>query len=190
MNVVQRQQWTIASFLAWEERQERPWEFDGFQPVAMNGGTFWHDDISANLRSALKSRLVGRPCRPLGPNVKIRSAHSVRYPDCVVTCTRQPGTSTIVEAPVVVFEVLSPSTSRTDRIDKAREYLEIASIMRYLILEQDSVAATAYQRDSGAWRATTLTKDDALALPEIGISFPLAECYAGIEFDSAADGAT
>ena len=62
---------TLAQFLAWEERQELRYEFDGFAPVAMTGGTFAHDRITFNLHKALDARLAGKPCRPCGPNVKI-----------------------------------------------------------------------------------------------------------------------
>ncbi len=182
MSVALRQPMTVAEFLAWEERQALRFEFDGEQPVAMTGGTLNHDEITFNLRKALDARLGRGPCRPFGPNVKLVVDGKVRYPDAVVTCTPQSGRGSIVEAPVVVFEVLSASTSRTDRIAKAREYHATASIQRYVILEQDAVAATVMERQGAAWQTAILTGEDALAMPELGISFPLAECYAGIAF--------
>ena len=172
---------TLAEFLDWEERQELRYEFDGFQPVAMTGGTLRHDDITGNLRSALRSRLRGGPCRPFGPNVKILAAGRVRYPDVAVTCTPQRPDATIAEAPVVVFEIVSASSSRTDRIEKSREYLAVETIRRYVILEQDSVAATVLERHGAVWQSTTLTAEDTLHLPELGISLPIAECYEGVE---------
>ncbi len=57
---------TVAELLAWEEPQELRWEFDGFAPVAMTGGTVAHDVIQVNLLSALNSRLRGTPCRAHG----------------------------------------------------------------------------------------------------------------------------
>ena len=54
--------------------------------------------------------------------------------------------TTVIRDPVVVFEVLSESTSRTDRIEKLREYGATPSIQRYIILEQDTIAATVYVR--------------------------------------------
>ncbi len=179
---------TLPEFLAWEERQELRYEFDGERPVAMTGGTLNHDDIGANLRAALKSRLAGGGCRPFGPNVKIVVAGHIRYPDVVVTCTPQVGGNTILEAPVIVFEVLSASTSRTDRTDKADEYFATDSIQRYVMLEQDSITATVLERQGNAWRYVIARGDDMLALPEIGVGFPLAECYAGIEFAPEPEG--
>ena len=65
---------TLAEFLAWEERQESRYEFDGFAPVAMTGGTIAHDRITFNLQRSLDTRLAGSRCRSFGPNVKILTA--------------------------------------------------------------------------------------------------------------------
>ena len=67
MNVALRKPMTVAEFLAWESRQELRFEFDGFQPVAMTGGTITHDRITFNLRKALDARLAGKPCMRTAP---------------------------------------------------------------------------------------------------------------------------
>lgn len=137
---------TLAQFLAWEEEQELRYEFDGFQPVGMTGGTARHGIIRRALFTALANRLHGRPCEPWGPDEKIEVAGRVRYPDVFVSCTRPEPKATIIPEPVVVFEIISPGTSRTDRIQKVQEYQATASIRRYVILEQDSVGATVFAR--------------------------------------------
>ena len=118
MNVALRKPMTAAEFLAWEERQELKWEFDGFQPVAMTGGTFAHTRIQGNLITALNNRLRGRPCRPCGPDMKVETGGKYRYPDALVTCSPMPPDATVAADPVVIFEVLSKSTSRDDRTVK------------------------------------------------------------------------
>ena len=138
MNVVLRKPMTLEAFLAWEERQELRYEFDGFQPVAMTGGTFTHAAIQRNLIMALGNRLRGKPCQALGSELKIAVAGSIRYPDGFVVCTPVARDATVVTDPVVVFEVLSPSTSTTDSIVKNQEYRDTASIQRYIMLEQDT----------------------------------------------------
>ena len=182
MNVALRRTMSVSEFLAWEERQERRYEFDGFRPVAMTGGTYEHDEITANLRQALKGRLAGKPCRPCGPNVKILAGRSVRYPDVLVTCSPIPRGATVIDDPVVVFEVVSKDNERTDRIDKLRDYGDTRSIRRYVILEQTSIGASVFARRGEDWIATVLAEGDVLQLPELGIELPLAECYAGLEF--------
>jgi Uma2 family endonuclease len=182
MTVAQRQSMSLEQFLVWEERQERPFEFDGFQPVAMTGGTFAHDRITFNVQKALDARLTTGPCKPCGPNVKILVAGRVRYPDAVVTCKPVAPNATVVNDPVIVFEVISDDTARTDRIEKLREYQATPSIRRYVILEQKSIGATVFAREENFWSALPLAEGDTLDLPEIDASIPLAEFYAGLEF--------
>jgi Uma2 family endonuclease len=174
---------TLAEFLDWEERQELRYEFDGFQPVAMTGGTASHELIGNRLRTLLTNGLDGKPCRVWGPTSKIEVQGRIRYPDAHVNCTRVAPGETIIPEPVVVFEVASPSTSRTDRIEKLREYQATPSIQRYVILEQDSVAATVFVQHGNNWLASVLTDDDVLAMPEIQISLRLAEIYVDVELE-------
>src|SRR5689334_17262704 len=111
MSIALQKPMTLVEFLDWEERQELRYEFDGFQPLAMTGGTLRHEAIGGTLRSLLHQRLRGNPCRPWGPNSKIEVQGRIRYPDASVNCTHGRPGDTIVPAPVVVFEILSPSTS-------------------------------------------------------------------------------
>lgn len=181
MNVALRKSMSLADFLVWEERQELRYEFDGFQPVAMTGGTVGHDQITFNLRRVLESRLAGKPCRPCGPNVKIIAAGRVRYPDVLVTCSPVTNDATIIDHPVVVFEVVSQDNQRADRIEKVQDYRATPSIQRYLILEQKFIGATVFLRKGDDWIATALAEGDTLQLPEIGIELPLDECYTGLD---------
>ncbi len=178
---------TLAEFLAWEERQERPYEFDGFQPVAMTGGTTEHALVQANVIMAVGNRLRGGTCRVLGSHLKIQAAGSIRYPDAFVVCSHAPRGTLIVTDPVVVFEVLSPSTSYIDRIEKNRAYRLTPSIKRYVILEQTRQAATVYARSGDDWVADVLIGDVELSMPEVGIVVPLAELYEGVSFPSDPD---
>ena len=172
---------TVADFLAWEEAQELRWEFDGLAPVAMTGGTVAHEIIQLNLVAALNSRLRGTPCRAYGSNLKIRVADRIRYPDAFVACTPADPRATVVDDPVVVFEVLSPSTARTDRVEKMHEYWETPSIRRYALIEQDAVSAMSFARGDGSWSGRVLWPGSVLALPEIGVELPLDELYEGLD---------
>ena len=183
MSVALQKGMTLAELLDWEERQELRYEFDGFQPSAMTGETLRHEAIGYRLRTLLFMRLEGKPCRPWGPTTKIEVQGHIRYPDAYVNCTRGSPRATIVPEPVVVFEVLSPSTSRTDRIEKLREYQATPSIQRYVILEQDSIAALVFSRHGDDWTGTALTEADSLRMPEIGTELGLAEIYADVDFD-------
>ena len=177
---------SIAEFLAWEDRQELRWEFDGFQPVAMTGGTVAHETIGGNILVAVQTRLAGQRCRAFGANLKIEVAGRIRYPDAFVTCTPAQPRSTVITDPVVVFEVLSESTSRTDRIEKLREYAATPSTRRYVILEQDAIAAMMFVRKGTDLVAEALTADDILRMPEIDIEVPMAEFYTGLNLNDEA----
>lgn len=190
MNAPLRKAWTQDEFFSWAERQEAPYEFDGFQPVAMTGGNAGHSRIARNLSFALRSRLRGGPCEPLGPDAGLETINkAVRYPDALVTCSKVANDAKTIPGVVVVFEVLSPSSGRIDRILKVREYAAVPSIRRYVILESTGVGITVLDRSSPdeTWRTAVLTADDVLHMPEIGIEIPVAEIYDGIEFDASAD---
>ena len=184
MNLAVRKPMTLAEFLAWEERQDLRYEFDGFQPEAMTGGTVGHAAIQANLAIALGGRLRGKPCRFYGSDLKIQVADDhIRYPDGMVVCSDVDQRAKVIQDPVVIFEVLSPSTAGKDRIVKAREYQATPSVQRYVMLEQDRIGATVHGRAADGWSVVVLKEDDTLALPEIGLSIPLAEFYEGLTFE-------
>jgi len=188
MNIAMRKPMTLAEFLDWEERQELRHEFDGARVFSMTGGTAAHSLIQTNLAVAVGGRLRGKPCRFYNNDLKFLTAEStVRYPDGQVVCAPVDPKAKWVENPTVVFEVLSPSTTKIDRIDKAREYEATPSVQHYVMLEQGAAAAVVYNRIGDAWTHAILPESAVLALPVIGLEFPLAELYEGLNFDAAGD---
>lgn len=176
-------------FLIWAEGQEGRYEFDGFAPVAMVGGTNNHGIITGNINGQLYLRLRGTPCRPMtadGGGVAT-VGNAVRYPDATVTCSRPVGTERLLPDPVVVFEVLSRSSKRIDLVEKPIEYRAVASIRRYVIIEQVRAEVRGYVRlDNGDWtQVPPLYAGATLDLPEIGIVLPLAEIYEDVTFGKA-----
>ena len=182
MSVALKTPMTLEEFLDWESRQEFKYEFDGFQPVGMVGVTAAHSAIQRNLLGLLFNLLRGQRCQAHGSELKIRVAGHIRYPDAFIICSPLLPSATAVDDPVVVFEILSPGTSYTDRIEKNREYRATLSIQRYVILEQSRAAATVYTRAGTEWLADVLVAEGELVMPEVGISVPLAEIYEGVEF--------
>ena len=172
---------TVSEFLAWEETQELRWEFDGIAPVAMTGGTVAHEVIQNNLVAALNARLRGRPCRAYGSSLKIEAAGAIRYPDAFIACSPMSPRDTVCREPVIVFEIISPTTARTDRIAKMRDYWDAPSIRRYVLIEQDAISATSHIRQDGRWVGRVLWAGDMLDLPEAGIAVPLEDLYEGLD---------
>lgn len=83
-----------------------------------------------------------------------------------------------------MFEVLNSGTSRTDRIEKLREYQATKFIQRYVILEQDSIAAMVVARHGEDRDGRALTTNGMLRMPEIDVEFPLADIYVDLQFDA------
>jgi Uma2 family endonuclease len=180
---------TREQFFEWAQTQDARYEFDGFQPVAMCRANLRHSIMHLNLHHALHARLRGTGCRPLGSDAGVATiGDSVRYPDALVTCSPITGDEHVTPNVVVVFEVISPTSGRTDRIVKVREYAAVSSILRYVIVESASIGLTVLERRTGdeKWTVTTLMADDALPLPEIGVKIPIAELYEGVDFAAPA----
>ena len=179
---------TRDQFFDWASAQGGRYEFDGFEPVAMTGGNLNHNQIAINILVALRGRLGGTGCRPHGMDAGVATVgDTVRYPDGVVTCSLVNGVSRLVPNPVVVFEVISPTSGHMDRIVKLREYAAVDSIRRYVIVESASAGLTVHERQAAGqgWTVTPATADDPLPLPEVGIEIPVAELYEGVDFPAS-----
>ena len=177
---------TVEEFLAWEERQDLRYEFDGVEAIAMAGGTAAHALIQVNLITTLRTNLRGKPCRPFGSELKIRVADRIRHPDAFVVCTPVPSRTTTIDQPVVVFEILSDGSARDDLVIKNREYRAASSVQRYVVLQQTGAGATVFSRRGEDWLADPVSGDGAtLPMPEIGIEIALADLYADVAFDEA-----
>ena len=106
---------------------------------------------------------------------------SVRYPDAFVAFGQFPNSARQADHPVVVFEVLSPSTAIMDHIVKALEYRSTPSIKRLVLVEQDRIEVLVEAREDDRWRPKLyIDPDAAIEMPEIGISVPLRELYEGV----------
>jgi Uma2 family endonuclease len=186
MNVTLRTpKMTREQFLDWVERQEAPYEFDGFEPVAMTGGNRRHARTCRNLVLAVARRLEGSNCELLPEAGVATIGSAVRYPDALITCTQGSSRDRLMPGVVVAFEVVSPTSGRTDRNIKLREYRAVPSIRRYVILDNEGPDLTVYARTSPDqdWTATPLTTGEALPVPEAGIEVPVDEFYRGVSFD-------
>jgi len=180
---------TREAFLDWAERQDTRHEFDGVKAVAMVGGTNRHNAIAFGVHRALFARLRGSPCTPLGMDAGLATiGDAVRYPDALVTCSPVPPTERLVPNVVVVFEVSSPSSGVTDRTTKLEEYAAVPTIRHYVILEQEAVAATLFERAdrAGPWTATPLAAGRTIRLEAIGIEIPLDEFYENVQWPEPA----
>jgi len=186
MDAVLDRPMTLEAFLEWERRQELRYEFDGVGPVAMNGGTLIHAEIAARALHALKSRLGTGSGVSGFQAVKILVAGRLRYPDVVATKSAIDWQTDILPEPVLVLEVLSPSTEAEDRGQKNIEYCATPSIEHYVLLEQARPLATIYSRTGHGWGSDTVTSEGVLRLTALGVDVPLTEIYGGLILAEAA----
>ena len=172
--------WTVEEFLAWERAQEERYEYVDGVIRMMVGGTLDYNTIALNVASRLRTLLAGGPCRVFMEAVKVVSDAATMYPDVVVTCTPGSGQSDVVPAPEIVVEVLSRSTQGFDRGAKLDAYQQIASLRQYVLIAQEEIRVSVYERDEGGWRYRILQDPDAdLGFAVGGARLTLAEIYEG-----------
>jgi Uma2 family endonuclease len=149
----------------------------------MAGGSLDHSTIASNLDRTLSARLRGTGCRVFRGDAKVIAHGSVRYPDLTATCSPVAGRDDIVPEPVLVIEVLSPSTERIDRGRKKLDYFATDSIKQYAIVEQDERLVDLYTRTDAGWVNDVITGDTVLNLSSVGIVVSLDAIYEDTELD-------
>jgi Uma2 family endonuclease len=172
--------WTVDEFLAWEREQEERYEYVDGVIRMMVGGTLDHNTIALSIASRLRTLLAGGPCRVFMEGVKVVSDASTMYPDVVVTCTPGTGRIDVVPEPTVVIEVLSRSTQGFDRGPKLDAYQQIPSLRQYVLVAQEEIRVSVYQRDNGGWHYRILQDPEAsLTFAVAAVTMSLAEIYEG-----------
>ena len=174
---------TLAEYLALDEASEFKWEYEDGHVYCLAGSTNDHATIVGNLSHAFRQALGARRCRIMTESPKvIVSASKHYYLDLVVSCSpAEDGKDTAVRYPLVIAEVLSPSTELRDKGTKLFAYQQVTSIQIILLISTDEVCVTLYQRaadEPEQW----LSRQYRVDLPEIplqtlGQSLQLADIY-------------
>jgi Uma2 family endonuclease len=178
---------TADEFLNWRLSQSGRWELVRGVPIRlMAGAKQRHDVIVVNIISALKTRLRGTGCRPWTADVATRIPNgNVRQPDVTVDCGPRRDDALEATAPVVSFEVLSPTTKTVDRDRKLAEYKRVETMRHIVLIDPYAPRVVLWTRDV-AWSDHEIEGLDAeVDLGAIGITVPLAEIYEEISFNQA-----
>ena len=178
---------TEAEYLVRERAAEYRSEYlDGYVR-AMTGASRPHNLMTVNVSGELRQQLRRRPCEVYATDmrVKVATAGLYTYPDVVVVCGRpvfeDAQTDTLLN-PIVIVEVLSPSTEAYDRGEKFAHYGRMDSLREYVLVAQDRVRVEHYLRKRKRWILTALGEPDALLeLPSIGCTLGLRDIYERIE---------
>jgi Uma2 family endonuclease len=143
---------TVDEYLAWSDSQSerQRTELINGQVVTMPAERLLHTSIKASVFLALRQAIeaAGLPCKALpdGPGVRI-DEHTVYEPDALVYCgSPPPPTSMLIPNPVVLVEVLSPTTSHSDTSAKLIGYFKLPSVAHYLIVDPDARTVTHHRR--------------------------------------------
>lgn len=185
--------WTEAEYLAREEAAEEKSEFIEGRIVPMSGGTDAHAAIPMNLGAALVVALRGRGCLIMSSDIKVWAAGSFYYPDLTVACGpmeyRGRGRVAITN-PILVVEVLSPSTAAKDRGEKFQHYQQIESLQSYLLVSQDEARVEQFSRgENGHWDYTAVVRlEGILDIPALSVKLALSDIYDQIDFTDTAQG--
>jgi Uma2 family endonuclease len=174
------QRWTIADFLAWDDGTDRRYELIDGVPVAMAPPAEAHGAIVMNLGRALGSQLRP-PCRVIGEaGILLPDRDDTWYQaDLAITCTPpEPGRSHVAD-PLLIAEVLSPSTALHDRGRKLVDYCRLPSVREILLVSSTERAVQYWRRDGSRWLVEDLIGEASLALEAVPTALALAAVYEG-----------
>jgi Uma2 family endonuclease len=189
-HVLPKQRMKVPEFLAWAEKQPETarYELVDGEIVAMTRDTVRHNRAKAAAYRALHGavRAAGVPCEVFidGVGVRIKD-DTLRIPDVVVHCGAEldPG-AMIVGSPLIVLEVVSPSSEREDFDIKFVDYFSVPSIRHYLIVYPTRGVVLHHRRNEGGEIGSGIRRDGEIALNPPGITVPVTALL-GSSFDEA-----
>lgn len=176
---------TLEEFLELDRSSPVALEFVGGEIYAMSGPTRSHDLLVTNLIADIGTHLRGSPCRTFTSSrrvqFKCREDDIVYRPDVWLACGQtRDAEGELIDEPRLVIEVMSRSTARIDRREKALQYREIPTMEEIVLVAQAATQIILYRR-SDEWRRVILeSPEDYLELKSIGLRVPLARVYEGV----------
>lgn len=182
---------TVAEFLRWQELQEDRYELVDGEPVLhrmMTGASQRHDVVTLNVLLLLGNLLRGQSCRPMTADVAIRIPRGgLRRADAAIDCGPLRAGDYTASEPVLVVEILSPSTRQIDRFRKLEEYKSVASMRHILLLEPSVPSAQLYSRGGDdIWASTdVIGLDSIVKLSALNLELPMRELYQGLTFEAS-----
>jgi Uma2 family endonuclease len=167
-------------FRRWAEGRQERYERIAGEPVAMSPERIAHARVKSRVWAALDRaiRNANLPCEALPDGITVEVDADTDYePDAIVNCgSPAPDDAVAATNPVVVVEVLSPSTESIDLADKLADYFKVASIHHYLIVRARRREVILHSR-SGAVIVSRVINLGSIVLDPPGISIDLADLY-------------
>jgi len=180
---------TVEEYLVWERQQTERHEFYAGEVFSQAGGTRKHSLIGTNIASTIASMLKGNDCQAHGSDMRVHveATGYQAYPDVSVVCPPFQGMSEdVISNPLLVVEVLSPSTADFDRGRKFGHYRQIPSLKEYLVFWQDEARVEQHTRtEDGLWLLREIIgHDSALKLASLGGFLAMRDVYDKVKFPS------
>ena len=171
-------------YLKLEENGAVRHEFvDGIM-YAMADVSLPHNELVNELLFRLRSHLPPS-CRTFTLDAKVRieqkKSSLFYYPDLMVACDSIKKGRHYIENPILIAEILSPSTERSDRIEKLAAYSQIPSLQDYVLVAQDVPKIEVFRRSEG-WRREEFYREHTITLASVEIQLWVQELYARIGF--------
>lgn len=176
----------VEEYLAGEETSQVRYEFVDGEVFAMSGASNKHNLISGNLFGNLWSHLRDSDCQVYKENMKLKAdKRTFYYPDIFVACDKNPENEYYREEPILIIEVISPSTRQIDRREKLRAYQQMPSVQEYVVVEQEKISVEIHRRQpDGRWITYFFNKnDEAFTLESVDLTLALTEVYRRVAFD-------
>jgi Uma2 family endonuclease len=175
-------------YLELERKAEFKSEYFQGEMVAMTGFSLVHNLVAGNTLAVLWQQLRPGPCEVLPSNMRlhVRETGLFTYPDVVAYCGEPQLLDEQMDTllnPILIVEVLSPSTEAYDRGRKFHQYQLIESLQDYLMVCSDRVHADLHTREpAGRWRLSWGDRmEDTLELPSVGCLVKLSDLYEGVD---------
>ena len=180
---------TIEEYIELDKNSEERFEYFNGEIFSMAGGTPNHTRIARNVCNRLTQRLGDRDCEvfPSDMRIKVPADAPYRYPDVSAVCGKQnyemfQGLEMLTN-PVLLVEVLSPSTAAYDLDAKFTAYQSIPSFCEYLVIAQDRPHVIRHVRQPQGWLRTEVNGlQNEVTLESLEVALPLSEIYARVQF--------
>ena len=193
MSALPKYRYTLEEYIELEKSSEERYEYFDGEVFAMAGGSLEHAIIATNVAGSINNRLGAKNCRAINSEVRIKvpTAPPYRYADVTVVCgepiTEKYLGQVMLVNPLVLVEVLSPSTKDYDKDGKFLAYQSIESFQEYLLVAQDAPHVTRYVRqpDNQWWRADFIGLESSVELKSLGVTLTLSEIYCGVQVPPA-----
>jgi Uma2 family endonuclease len=143
---------------------------------AMAGASHNHNFISGNVYRKFGNHLEGSHCAPFMSDTKVRIGKDYVYPDVLVDCGNLAGDDYFSTTPIIIVEVLSKATRKTDVTTKLLRYINLDSLQEYVLIEQDIVSVQVLRR-SKHWLSEYYFLGDSVNFASINLTLRVEEIY-------------